>query len=355
MGKITVVHTADLHLGAPCKGLPPNVGRQRRKDTMQTLARISELCREHQSDLLLISGDLWEQEYITRPLVDYIADQFRRIPGTRVVIAPGRSDCNDEGSFYREYPWSDNVHIFHQPQLSSIWIPHLNTRIYGRAWAKGDASLDWAQLANNPDDSQLLVVAYGDPETLAIPQDILALDNLAYVALGGSHRHVAWTGKVLDPGCPEPFDFEAEGPRGVLKGTIGAATGSLEYVVTSSRRYYNLTVTLKESSQEEAIRTIREAIQDCAPDKNLFCIKLLGAGGRDLLSLNEDLADIFYLKLVDKTQPGFDVESLAAEHNKGVVGKYIAAIKQLQCEEGIRARALNLGLDALLSGRVAPW
>ena len=112
MGRIKVVHTADLHLGARLPGpaaqywqaAPQGLYADPGQDfgNMQGRAnRFAPHCRR-------LVG-----RAIRHPaLVDFVADRFRRIPETKVVIAPGNSDFNHLNSFYREYPWPDNVHIF---------------------------------------------------------------------------------------------------------------------------------------------------------------------------------------------------------------------------------------------------
>jgi len=363
MGRITVLHTADLHLGSPFRELIPLTGRQRRKDLMQSLARIAELCRQRQTDLLLIAGDLWEEGYVTRPLVDFVADQFRRIPGTRVIIAPGQADYIHEESFYREYPWPENVHIFHSQDISSIWLPHLNARIYGIAWTSPDQPKipDWHQIADSQGSGcQVLIVAYGNPDTLRIPDDILGLNNLAYVTLGGNHHHKPWSGKVVDPGCPEPLGFSRPGPCGVLHGRIGMASGSLEFVPVASRQFYSLSVSVEGClSLEEVGDAVKSAIDGTAQGHNLFRIELTGPrpqGNWDVEQIRGTLEHLFWVNLVDRTETSYDIKSLAAEHSKGVVGRYINAVLESRHGDAeIQKRALALGLDALLSGRIAPW
>jgi DNA repair exonuclease SbcCD nuclease subunit len=354
MGRITVLHTADLHLGTSFKGLPPKVGRQRRKDLMQTLTKITEMCRQHQVDLLLISGDLWEQDYVTRPLVDFVADQFRRIPATRVIIAPGQADYNHPDSFYHEYPWPNNVHIFHQQQLSSIWLPHLNARVYGLAWTGKvqPPTPDWNQISNDS-GCQSIIVAYGSPENLKLPQKVLEMESLAYVALGGAHKHVAWDGKVLDPGSPEPLGFSPSGQGGVFLGKIGMPSAHLEFVSVSSRQYISVTVDLANSSNQNVADAVREAVNSHNPGQNLFSIALTGnrpRGEWNPEGIALQLEDIFYLSLEDQTNIGYDIETLMAENSRGVIGKYITAIREADND-----KALVFGLDALLSGRVSIW
>jgi len=352
MGRVTVMHTAGLHLGTTFQKMPPEIGRQRRRDLMQTLTRITEMCRQRQTDILLIAGNLWENQHITRPQVDFVADQFRRIPSTTIVIAPGSSDAFYQESFYRHYPWPDNVHIFQGAGISSIWFSHLNLRVFGCGWtgAEPPQDLDWSQV--QPDSgSQVMVIAHGTPETLKIPSRLLDMDHIAYIALGGNHSHKIWSRRVLDPGSPEPLSISDVGAKGVLVGNIGAST-SLELQQLGSRHVHKITMDIGQySSQAEILSAVQAAISD--RNRDLFHLVLKGMrpqGSWDLAALREELKDVFYLWLEDNTDSNIDLGSLATEHNKGVVGKYITAIQESQLSSDIRKLALDYGLDALLTG-----
>ncbi len=358
MGNIKILHTADLHLASAFKGLPPHMGQLRRRDLMQTLARLTDICRHKQTDLLLITGDLWEQENITRPLVDFVADQFRKIPATRVLIAPGQADGKYEDSFYSHYPWPENVHIF-SGEMSSLMLPHLNLRVYGMAWGANAApSPDWSQLAGAAsEDSQKLIIAYGNPESLTIPQWLVNLNNLAYIALGGAHRHIIWGEKAWDPGCPEPLDFSCSGIYGALTGTIGD-TIALEFMPTSSRQFHQLEINVDNCSNlEEVAGEIEQKLAQLDAHRDLFELSLTGTrpqGEWDMSKLQQMLTAL-YVSIQDETETYYDVKALETEHSRGVLGKYITAVKGADCDEKIIKQALALGLDVLLSGRVAPW
>lgn len=352
MGRITVLHTADLHLGASFKGLPPQTGRQRRKDLMQTLARIIEICRQSQVDLLLISGDLWDEQYVTRPLVDFIADQFRRIPTTSIVISPGQADYCHGNSFYCEYPWPGNVHVFQASHLTSVDMPHLNTRVYGLAWTDAGPPEypDWTELSSS--GCQNVIIAHRSLEDLAIPQEVLDSENLVYVALGGAHKHKVWSDKIADPGSPEPLISDSE-KKGVLVGSI--APSQLELTQVQSRQWVEVQVDITDCRDgDEIIAKIRDNLAS-VDSNNIFSVTLVGQRPLNWSKDQVLLDGVFHLNLVDATEVGHNAEALLTEHSRGVIGKYIAAVKDSHSNDSKEKRALAYGLDALLSGRVAPW
>jgi DNA repair protein SbcD/Mre11 len=361
---ITLLHTADLHLGTVFPDLPPSIGSQRRRDLMQTLGEIVEICARHQVNLLLLSGDLWQQEYVTKPLVDFVADQFRRIPSTQVIIAPGQADYYWDGSFYAEYPWPANVHIFSRPQLASIWLPRFNTRLWGACWDGPQApSLDWS-LLDVEDNENTMVVCHGTPDMLSIPKHYLGGENHVYFACGGGHKQHAYATNALAPGSPEPLGFDEPGQHGVMLGKTGSGVFQLEFVPVARRQYITLPFQVSpQETMDDQGQKVMEMLQSLNPDTNLFRLLLMGhhrPGLWDTETLKQKLSPVFFCRLEDGTEPDFDFEKLKAEHARGVVGNFLEDIdQQLQsCDEQQRKKLLRArayGLSALLSREVALW
>ena len=354
MRDLKILHTAGLGLAAPLPGLPAAIGQLRRRDAMQTLARLADYCRREQTDLFIISGDLWQQEYVTRPLADFVADQFRKIPATKVLIAPGPLDDDGGRGFYARYPWPGNVHILAE---TSLVLPDFPLRVQGLSWKEQEGPRDWRTLASGGPDEMVLIVAYGTPESLNIPPWLVNQSNLAYIALGGQPNRTKWGEKMADPGFPEPRSFSFSGPFGVLAGTIGAAN-ALDFIPFSSRRFIPLRLNLEGCpSLKEAAARIERELAPHDLERDLCELTLWGPrppGEWNRRALEESVKGV-YIRLVDETGPSYDLEALAIEHNRGILGKYIAWVKESGPEEKSAERALAFGVDALLTGRVAPW
>ena len=250
------------------------------------------------------------------------------------------------------------MHIF-SAEMTSLTCPHLNLRIYGKAWAASEsATPDWSRLAaDSADGSQMLILAHGNPDSLLIPEWIMNLDNLIYIALGGEHRNTVWGEKAYDPGCPEPSDFSDPSVCGVLKGTIGE-TCAVEMIPTNSRQFHQLEISVDQcKGLEECVEVIEKELATFEPNRNLFALRLTGTRPQGEWDINklQQMLNAYYVRLRDDTEIYYDVTALEAEHNRGVLGKYISAVKSVDCDEQVKKQALALGLDALLAGRVAPW
>ena len=94
----TLVHAADLHLGAPLNSLGAKVGDAQaqalRTRAAQAFDRLVDLTLTQQADVLVLAGDLYDQaEYEVRAQVRF-ATAMRRLvdAGVRVFIAHGNHD-----------------------------------------------------------------------------------------------------------------------------------------------------------------------------------------------------------------------------------------------------------------------
>ena len=116
-----VLHTSDLHvLSLDDHGC-------------QALARVIDLAIREQVDLLLITGDLFDQNHIYDAVLDFVHRQFNRIAGP-VIILPGNHDCLVEDSVYHRHHWQlkENVHIFRNNRGETFTLPQLAISIWGK-------------------------------------------------------------------------------------------------------------------------------------------------------------------------------------------------------------------------------
>lgn len=355
MKDVKILHTADLHLASSFEGLPPSMGNIRRRDLVQTLGRLTDMCRERQTDLLIIAGDFWQSHNITRPLVDFIADQFRKIPATQVVISPGVADYYSDNSYYSFYPWPENIHIFTQ-EVSVLPLPHLNLQVIGWAWsADGPNAQDLINCALSSVRERTIVVAYGSPESLALPDELVQAESLVYTAFGGAHRHTVWGERGMDPGCPEPLQFSDEEAKGVLVGTVGTEC-KLELVRCNTRNMLQWEVILAGCSglNDVVARVKTELVESRSED--FFSLKLIGVRPRgqwDLTKLGEAIG-YKYVIFQDATDISYDLKALEAEHSHGVLGKFIRSINSSDEDDQVKKQALAQGLAALLGGGRLP-
>ena len=108
------VHIADMHFDIPFTtiAVASDLGGQRRLEQRKVFSKMIDYVKQNNIPYIFISGDLYEHEYTKQTTIDYINKLFKEIPNTKVFIAPGNHDPYIKNSYYVDYKWSDNVHIF---------------------------------------------------------------------------------------------------------------------------------------------------------------------------------------------------------------------------------------------------
>ena len=112
-----ILHTGDVHLDSPFAGLDTSAARQRRSELRETFASMTTYAREGGVDLMLIAGDLFDKNYVTRDTIALLRREFAKLD-CPVVIAPGNHDPAEEKSIWEKNIFSDNVFVFSSADLS---------------------------------------------------------------------------------------------------------------------------------------------------------------------------------------------------------------------------------------------
>ena len=131
--KIRILHMGDVHLDSPFSALGVDKSESRRRELRGTFTSILYLAKEKNIDLVLISGDLFDDGYATGETVELLCSQFAALPDCRFVIAPGNHDPYTRGSVWTSGKLPKNVCVFSSETLQRFVFEDLNTEVYG--WA----------------------------------------------------------------------------------------------------------------------------------------------------------------------------------------------------------------------------
>lgn len=112
---IRFIHTADLHLDSPFKGLKrmhPHLYENVYQSTFQSFYHIVSKAIEEAVDFLLISGDIYDEENQSVKAQAFLRDQMRRLKavGIPVYLSHGNHDFLGRETLKLQMP--DNVMIF---------------------------------------------------------------------------------------------------------------------------------------------------------------------------------------------------------------------------------------------------
>ena len=212
--KVRLIHTSDTHLG-------DGTGHPRSETALRSVV---EAVPRLGGDVLLLVGDVFDNDRIPDSVLEFFLNQIRRLPVPAVVL-PGNHDLYDESSLYHREPFlrkPPNLHIFTQAGGESITLTCLTLDLWGRAMRAHTPQ--FSPLSGMPaarDGHWLVALAHGhfhfeydkDQRSSPIYPQEIAQAPCDYLALGHWDRHedvsqgrvkAAYSGCPLGPSRADP-------------------------------------------------------------------------------------------------------------------------------------------------------
>ncbi|SMB90285.1 DNA repair exonuclease SbcCD nuclease subunit [Desulfonispora thiosulfatigenes DSM 11270] len=374
MEKIKVIHCGDMHFDTAFYGLTRDKSEQRKEDLRENFGRIIDIAKQEKVDLILISGDLFDNLSTMKTTIDFIIKKLQEIPHIKVFIAPGNHDPYFNKSYYTMLKWPENVHIF-KDEINHVLLPELNTCVYGIGFGNQHEpesliegfSIDRPELIN-------IMVLHGDVVSSSQlteynPITIKQIENsgLDYLALGHKHAFTKINKNANTSwaycGTPEGKGFDELGPKGIIIGEIGKDYINLKFREISKRIYYEIDVDIRGCLTYEDIKQIitKMTALDKQRQNNLYKIILIGEIEQGFnistLIVEEKIKDEFYfVKVIDNTELKINFEVLAKEYS--LLGIFTNNMRSLleNCsddnEKKLYEDALKMGLQVLKNEEV---
>ena len=248
---LKVLHGADFHLDSPFSGLKPDAAARRRGEQRELLARLTDLAREREADLVLpLRGPAGRGPGVPGdrpgPGPGPGRDPLPCIPG------PGQPRLVRSPVPYAALEWPGNVHLFTGPELGGSAAAGAGLYGVGSGLLRPRQSASPAGLscpggggpAGRPSHGE--VAAQGT--TAPSREEDIAASGLDYLALGHVHQYsgLRRAGETFwaYPGCPEGRGFDELGEKGVLWLEVEKGRTEAEFVPLCRRRYQILSVDL---------------------------------------------------------------------------------------------------------------
>ncbi len=376
MAEIKVLHTSDIHLGAPFLFLAAR-GNEQRLALREALARITRIAREENFDALLIAGDLFDSAFGASETdvsfaIGCCADAG---PACRVVILPGSHDFYSAGSvFERErarFEASGNVHVL-TPERKMVELPELSLAVHGKALTSNNAvESAFSGLIPMKQHRWNICLAHGSVEgrsaALEPRENPLRLGELDagfdYVALGHWHSYLVVREKspaVAYSGSPEIIARDQRGAGSVVSVACTERGIKLERLPVGEKRIMEVAMDCTGLASTEEFT--KKVLGLAAPDKNLIVeLSLIGLIGIDaVFDPGQALAELeqsyFSVRLRGKG-PGREIskEELINVPEDTVAGKFVRRmLRKIDDAEGqkreLLEEALQLGYQ-LFKGR----
>lgn len=365
MRKIKILQAGDLHFDTPFKDLDKNISMISKEELLEVFSRIIDIAMENSVDILLLTGDIFDNLTINKKTLIFIKNQIERIDNIRVFISPGNHDPYNEKSFYKMINWPENVHIF-EGSIENVVLEDLNTVVWGAAFNEYHVRKSMLKNINIKEKYINIMTIHGDISNTDDgneynPMTIKDIENskLDYIAIG--HRH-NFSGILREnntfyayAGCPQGRGFDEVGDKGVILGEITKGAVDLNFVRTSKRNYYVEEIDISNSVSYDEVRfKIISAINEEERKNNLYKIILKGEI-ESYINLNEAVIlekikrDFYFVKVIDKTEVKLDFDKISEDYSiKGVYAKkLLEKMKEEDCDKEILKMALKLGIQSL--------
>lgn len=388
---------SDLHLDRSFSSgklkLPFTKAAERRDELKLALEKVVRLAKEEKVEIVLLPGDLWEEDQLASDTVPFVMEMLESI-AVPVLIAPGNHDYFHISSHYSNEmvssilgrEWSKNVYIFQQYDWQHIAIPQLDgVTVSGLACGAQDqihsrhlqnpvhvpqSDINIAVLHGSRDDyippGKRITQPFSDRELLAQPFD--------YTAFGHYHARIniteesgmirgAYSGSTCSLRLSEP------GSHGALIGIVqpgGVKPEDLEFHSIDHRQIYNLSIDISTLTNSRAVeRHIEDELKKIGVRPEDMClIELTGSyqHGRDIRLTDKLSQEYYYIKvdnssvrqrwMPDDETSGNTTEAAFKDEMKQQIDEAQAKGDLKQVESLINS--LNYGLDALHNNEIIP-
>lgn len=213
-----IMHTADVHLSS------------NHPHRLQALSKVVQLGRDEHIDLLLVAGDLFDDDHQARALKGQVRDLFSNIP-FKVVAIPGNHDQNaftEESFFGTEFTalTTKPCSILDFPDLRLVGVPYGEVSFASlredliQAVAPGKINIlmlhcSWSLPFHTDED-------YGGEDLRYLPVTEATLTGLGYDYILAGHFHSSYRQRILPckavfvyPGSPVSITTREQGRRAV--------------------------------------------------------------------------------------------------------------------------------------------
>ncbi len=354
MKDLKILHFADLHLDCSFAGigLPPSVGKTRREGLIEILKLIFEIAIDRTADVVMIAGDLFEQDTVIPSTLKILTEQFEQIAPIPVLIAPGGADTSSQDSLYSRWSFPANVHIFNTQTLSPFQLTPEIT-VWGAAYPYiplNDLLSSWERNKG----INLLLLHYPNVQNQSdhfLNQEILNRSGMDFALLGGEHHHHTFPSGVMS-GSPESIEPTTENrEHGITLITVEQGNIQTEFIQIGRWQYYSVDVDLSGCEDMDCVEErVRQVIRNHMEQRHYLTITLTGIPqcAIDVSYLGEVIEEP--VRFITRLNLPYDLDTLAKEPTvRGFLAKqFLDYMEKANPEDQSRIlNALYIALQAL--------
>lgn len=367
---IKILHTGDIHLDSPFSGLDVRRAETRKNELRAAFVTMMNWAKKNEVDIILIAGDLFDSEFVTRETIGLIVREAKNCPAEIFIVAGNHDPISDSSVYVKDGIFPENVHIFRTDKLEKVSIDRLGVDVYGYSFMS-------KYLYENPvightvDDPEHFNILIGHADTRSADSPYCPINEDLIRAFGADYTALAHLHNAPEPrrvgdaawafcGCLEGRDFGECGPKGALfveaEKEGGRPKISARRLRFSRRRYEREDLVIDgATSGEEILDMINSFIEEREyGEETLLSLTLRGRVPSTLVINVDEIASkvsgLFFFELADATSPEEERDDLLADST--VRGQFYRELEPLlsSANEDVRQigeRALRYGLAAL--------
>ena len=295
MAGLTLLHAADLHLGAAVAAPDPAVASLAGQARSQALGRLVKLAQQSRVDMVLLAGDLfdtptppWGAVAAWERACQALAGQ-----GIRVFVTPGNHDPWQGGSFWESWNPPEGVHVF-SPQPQGLALDDLGVWLAGVAHDQPHVETDLAaRLPPPPPGLAGVALLHADlpssrPSGSELPYAPARLEDMragpfALWALGHWHRPqvLSESPRVIMAGALQGAHLDETGPHGAWLVSLEAGAMQARFMPLAPLVFHDLVLDdLGRVSSPAALGDqVAAALPDWTPGgESQLCLRLRLSG-----------------------------------------------------------------------------
>ena len=185
------IHMADVHLGET-------------EEKWNEFYEIMRLCEDEKVDLLLIAGDLFDDQP-DMPSLKKVDVAFGKLTKTKVVMIAGNHDYLKRTSHYFDLVFPENVTFLVNANGDSVFYPELNTEVFGLSYETPEIEDPRYDKLKIHEESRInILLAHGnirgEDSSIPIHQEAVEATGFDYAALGHLHTRIEISNRIAYTG-----------------------------------------------------------------------------------------------------------------------------------------------------------
>lgn len=185
------IHMADVHLGET-------------EEKWEEFYEVINVCEEEKTDLLLIAGDLFDDQPDMQSLKK-VDVAFAKLSKTKVVMIAGNHDYLKRTSHYFDLVFPENVTFLVNANGDSVFFQDLNVEVFGLSYETPDIAEPRYDKLRIQEDSRInILLGHGDirgeDKSIPIHQEAMKEAGFDYVALGHLHTRIEISNRIAYTG-----------------------------------------------------------------------------------------------------------------------------------------------------------